>query len=396
MKKLTAKILVVALMLPTIATTLCGCNEKAYSHDEVIEIVNSSFKTAPQLVSKSDTQKTDEGDKFTKYIFKTDKGIEFTVSSELNEDYWGFMKAEIESDYMQRMYEYLNSEILELETNNGVTFEPDFKNDGEYIELSCTTESFHDLKKIVAHLCDLYELIKDYLPDYDADTKLFPKGSPYSYYKNYHLTFDIYSTEDLLIHIPFDEKFDSYTESYILHCSQVVYAEQFRGDDFENDPYKNIPRQYIRTLYINGEKFESKKYSPCFTYDEKTHQYYGTVTYGTEMVFNGGVKDYLHREIITDYLGGSYTIHNITNTAEYKIGKDKFKAKAPDEKPELAEFYKNGKKLDNITMIVKPDFWSFDDYATYYYLMPLEDYAFMLNMDYEINQSEGAVYLTSK
>ena len=62
----------------------------------------------------------------------------------------------------------------------------------------------------------------------------------------------------------------------------------------------------------------------------------------------------------------------------------------------LDTFYKNGKKLEHITMKTTLDFWDCYDLATYFYLMNLEDYAFMLNMDYEVNQSEGAVYLTSK
>ena len=66
------------------------------------------------------------------------------------------------------------------------------------------------------------------------------------------------------------------------------------------------------------------------------------------------------------------------------------------QEPWLAEFYKNGEKLEDITMITDLDFWHCDDLATYFYLMSLEDYAFMLNMDYEVDQTEGAVYLTSK
>ncbi len=396
MKKFIAKILILALMLPTVAMTLSGCNEEEYSSEQVVSIVNASFDTDPELISKSDTQKTDEGDLYTEYTFKTDKGIEFTVTSELNEDYWGFMKAEITSNYMQCVYEHLNSQILELERNNGVTFEAEYYNDGEYIDFTCNAESFSDLKKNVTHLWDLYELTESYLPDYDANTELFSDFVNFGYQKFAHFNFDINAGEETLIHIPFDEKFDSYTEAYVLRCAQIAYAELYRGDDYDNDPYNNIPRQYIRKLYINGEEFVSKKYSPCFAYDEKTHQYYTTTTYGVTLTYNGGVDDYLHREIVTDYLGGSYNINKLSETSEYKIDDDTFKVKCPNEKPWLAQFYKNGEKLEDITMKTDLDFWHCDDVAAYYYLMSLEDYAFMLNMDYEVNQSEGAVYLTSK
>lgn len=394
MKRLIAKILILALMLPTVAITLSGCNEEEYSSEQVISIVNASFDTDPELISKSDTQKTDQSDLYTEYKFRTDKGIEFTVKSELNEDYWGFMKADITSNYMQCLYEHLNSQILELEETNSISFEAEYYHDGEYIDFTCNAESFSDLKKIVTHLWDLYELTESYLPDYDANTELFSDFVNFGYQKFAHFNFDINAGEETLIHIPFDEKFDSYPESYVLRCAQIAYAELYRDEDTGND-YSNIPRQYIRKLYINGEEYESHKYSPCFAYDEKTHQYYTITTYGISLAYNGGVADYMHREIITDYLDGEYTIIGATESSEYKIGKDRFKVKCPDEKPWLAEFYKNGEKLENITMKADLDFWHCDEVASYYYLMSLDDYAFMLNMDYEVNQSEGAVYLNS-
>lgn len=394
MKKTLCKILILTLMLPTFAMTASGCNDEEYSSEKVISIVNDSFTTDPELISKTNTQKEENGDLYTEYIFKTDKGIEFTVKSELNEDYWGFMKADITSNYMQALYEHLNSEILELEQNNGVTVEAEFQNYGEYIDFTCTAESFDDLSKIVTYLWDLYELTKSYLPDYDANTELFSNHINISYQKYAHFNFDIDAGEETLIHIPFDERFDNYPQSYVLRCSQIAYAELYRDED--NTVNSNIPRQYIRKLYVNGEEFASHKYSPCFAYDEKTHQYYTTTTYGVTLSYNGGVADHLHREIVTDYLDGSYSINKITETSEYKIGKDKFKVKCPMQEPWLAEFYKNGEKLEDITMITDLDFWHCDDLATYFYLMSLEDYAFMLNMDYEVDQTEGAVYLTSK
>lgn len=141
MKRLIAKILILALMLPTVAITLSGCNEEEYSSEQVISIVNASFDTDPELISKSDTQKTDQSDLYTEYKFRTDKGIEFTVKSELNEDYWGFMKADITSNYMQCLYEHLNSQILELEETNSISFEAEYYHDGEYIDFTCNAES---------------------------------------------------------------------------------------------------------------------------------------------------------------------------------------------------------------------------------------------------------------
>ena len=148
-----------------------------------------------------------------------------------------------------------------------------------------------------------------------------------------------------------------------------------------------IPQKYIRDLYINGEQHQSDKYEICFLYNIKDGMYYTPVGFGIELDYNGGVEDYLQREIIEFYYPDSdYTISMKDQTSSYRIGNDHYLIERQEDG---LVFLKNGSEL---SIAHEKEISDTHPGAVYYYWVSTDSFALLLGMSVD-KVDESGVYL---
>lgn len=128
----------------------------------------------------------------------------------------------------------------------------------------------------------------------------------------------------------------------------------------------------------------------------KSEQYYTIVCFGVNIEYNGGVQDYLQREIL-EYLypDCNYTIKG--NVTTYDIGWPGVKVKKNRETYDLTF------KLGLVELDIEDKAHDFLDYmgvssgATYFRYIPVDDFASLMKLEVEnIDTENGAVYLKSR
>ena len=376
------KIISIILLLPLLALTLAGCRNSEYSESEITGFVQKEFGYAE--LASAGNQKSFDNSTSTLYTYRTEQGFLFEVDSYYvaSGGVFGLPSAHLNNNYFEAMNDYLEQDINRLKRK----YNAKINQDAESIDLELS--SFLDIDKKINFVFDYYALVKDCLPDASKDTPLFSGSSG-------KMTVTLYSGDNKVLKICFDEKFSEMTSDYVKECARISYAHIYRDYQNGKDDFSSIPELYINRLYINGEEFTSEEYESEFVYDAASGEYCIPVGYGLHLEYNGGVDDYMQREIVTDYLGGSYRVDSKTRTTEYTVGGNKYKVIMKKDEPESARFYINGKKQDIKLLGNELDFWGSTG-ATYFYYMKLSDYAEMLGMDYRVDQSECAVYLTSR
>ncbi len=374
------KLISLLLLCTLLAAALTGCRTEEYSEKEITKYVNKAFKNS-ELINCSN-QKVDGNDTSTSYTYKTEKGVVFDVKSRYYHDsMFGLPVADLSSNYYEALDVLFSDEIENLKTEYNANLSSDW--DGP----DCAVPSFDEIDKKVDFVFDYYELIKDYLPDTTEDTPLFSAAKD-------DFEISLSHKDNRLLTVTFNQRFKSMTPDYVKECAKIKYADIYRSKGSGED-FGDLPLLYINNLYINGEKYTSDKYTVEFVYDADSGEYCIPVGYGLKFDYNGGVEDYIQREIVTDYLGGSYSINPDKHTTNYTIGENSYKVTAESDNYKSGKFYINGKKQDISLLDTKLDFWGGTG-ATYFYYMKLSDYAKMLDMDYSVSQADNAVYLTSK
>ncbi len=404
MKNLISKITLIAFLITCVAGIFSGCTnqEYGYTQEDIVSMVNSAFDADPKLLSISKGR--DDNGKITRYVFKTDKDIEFSVIvHDAPTRLFSIETATLECNYIESVYNYLESEILKLNEKYELDFHSEFSDNGGCMDSYIIVSDFDELEKIVDYICEFKEIVKDYIPKYDSDTALFSKYADDEYFmgdfepiisskSNFNFTAAAKGVE--LIDVTLTEnEFDKET---VLKYAQITYAELYRAEDSENEVYKNLPWKNIRTLYINGTKYESRLFPPRFVYNEKDSQYYTAVDNVMDFTsYNSKVDYHMNMYIIEHYLDGKYERNHTENSSRYVLNGNKYVIRVPQENPERAEFFKNNEKID-IEMISENDFWRSEHYEEVFRVITLSDYAELLECTFEIDQSEGAIYLTSK
>ena len=233
------------------------------------------------------------------------------------------------------------------------------------------------------------ELLNDFLYDIDEE------------FKNRFSIYDLQCIDELIINNTYnDTKFyfdisnlkdlNEYDRKTSLEFLKQYYIKK---DELDYKNYEYIPT-YINSLYVNDKEFKSDKYKVEFIYSPYYKEYLTILGYGIEFEYNGGVADYMQREIITDYLSGRYQIYNETHKTEYEIGNDKYEIyMLPENSDEKKTYYfkRNGEKL-NIKLAKSPLYVGSNN-ATYYYYLKLSDWAKLLNCEYEIKDNQ--IYITT-
>ena len=324
------------------------------------------------------------------YYFKG-KGFDFVVEDFIYSNPGGLPYNDQETDYYQKLLELKNDEI------NAIKEEYDFEIviQAEWmsgIEVECSINSFGDIKDSFDFCTGVYNLLKEYLPN--KTTELFPYEC--------ELTIRIEDTENeyglYLNHMDLNFVQNQYKikKEYVAFTEEY-YVEKVRKGEITDtsvgskhfEKYKPLT---LNSIYINGKEFTSERYEPKIIFNIMDGKYYFAVGYGIELDYNGGVEDFINREIIQAYYPDSkYNISN--NYTTYKINGDKFKIVRNNNTDDY-RFYKNGKEMD-----IK-DYEEISGYssgASYFRLITAENFAELTGLKLvNIDYNSGIVYFETK
>ncbi len=396
------KILTFAVLLFCLCTLalLGGCGAKtAYSREEVLKLTDEFFEDKAELVSEKIVNAA-EGT--ADYIFRSQYGFEFTVYSVIDVGQPVAIRSKgLRTDYNKCLMQAYSSGISAAADKWDVSYSIN----SVLGSLEMSVRGIDDLGNSISFLGEVYELLGEMLID-EA-----PNGNPMHFVP---IQFYIRKGDINVLSGKLKENFSSYAEAgedYFKRCAEIAYMHEVRSGKLQDseiteEHFAEIPQKIIRELYINGEKFESKRYSPKFFYDVEIDDYVVYAGYGIATEYDGGVIDAMQQEIIENYLGEGYKTSSITQTATYSIGADSFEITCPRkwyfadlERKECVEldrceFRKNGELL-SIKPRKEPRFWGEEAGKCFFYLA-LSDYAELLDMDYSIDGQAGIIRLTAR
>ena len=255
----------------------------------------------------------------------------------------------------------------------------------------------NDIDNCFYFIKDIENLLKLYYPK--TNTEHFKISQVVNFYAHENIFVDKnkqYTTNNLLsMETYFCDKWE-YSFEEMKHIVEYNYANLIKDNiiinenyDYDNE-YIHKPK-YINSLYINNNLFTSEKYKTEFIYNPIDNQYYTIVCFGKEFDYNGGVKDYLQREIIEKYYkNNKYIISNEENTTTYTIGKNDYTIIDNVDKEELT-FKKNNK---NLKIKSFKEVCNTKPTATYYYYISLEDFTTIMEMKVDnVDTTNGIIYL---
>ena len=417
------KILCILLIFPMLCFTLTGCNDKLREENEIISIVEDELPNCEFVNVKSSID--DNGKEQKEYKFKNDD-FEFCLIDYLSEDSFGFDTNAVSTTYLQETLKQNKEKLLKLlddynikiydktqESFDNEKLENFKKNEGillifdisEYnayeTNFSFLIGKYKDIETIYDFIKDFYNIIEKYIPDKPFSLENFPIDIQISTKKV--LNPDKYNKNSVyLLHTNFSV--EGLEFDYAEKWSKYEYASAVKdGYIFDSAIDVNKVKPFkLDKLYIDGELYESERYETNFYYNIDDEKYYTIVSFGMQFEYNGGVDDYLQREIIQKYHPKSnYTITDSKDTSEYRIGLNKYKVKWSDhgldsvsgDRDELL-FYKNGKKLDIKNIYYLGNHSAGASYNKY---ISVDDFAKIMEMKVEkINIEERAVYLSTK
>ncbi|MCI8527143.1 MAG: hypothetical protein HFF17_14825 [Oscillospiraceae bacterium] len=312
--------------------------------------------------------------KYKKYTIDN-KGIVFTYENYQGQNsMFGLKTAFAENNYCEKLFEHFQEDIDKIVEKYHV----ELKVRDSYVWITNSISHMNDIDHGIDAMEEIWGLIEDYIPETTA----------------YWFEFSIYldtanfgKSQNILI-----EKKDDWDASYyrqLLYMNLKDAAEQGMATKVEmpQELLDAIPQKYIRNLYINGEPYHSDRYEIRFLYNIKDGRYYTPVGFGIELDYNGGVEDYLQREIIEFYYPeAEYTISTKEQISTYNIGNDHYRIKR---KKDGLVFLKNGKELP---IVHETEISDTHPGADYYYWVSVDDFALLLGMSVDKVDDSG-VYL---
>lgn len=370
MRRTACKFAVACLTL-LFLLALCSCGRLK----EPLEIEShiSNILPGAVLVDQSETV-DEEGYKTRKYILRKNEII-FEVSNyQYRESLFGTTAAGVTNNYAKALYEHYKTKIESIAAKYEVEISC-----GYGFQVKYSLPSFADLECGINALQELYNLLEEYIPNAEPD------------WFDFSLELTTYTEEKSFYTIltnRADTDFDYEEKLLQLDVAHALRQGKITSFSYTEEELSDIPIRELDLLYINGKQVVSERYPISFTYHVKDGKYYTTVCYGTKLDYNGGVEDYLQREIIQTYYPDSqYKISDESTT--YKIGKVHYRI---DKKEDGLVFYRQGRKLD-ITYYEKIDGRS--PGATYYYWVDVDTFASLMGMQVE-NITNDAVYLVQE
>lgn len=312
--------------------------------------------------------------RFKRYTIDN-KGIVFTYENYQGQDtMFGITTSFSENNYCETLFEFFGEEIDKITEKYQVGIEAH----GSYVWITNDISHMKEIDNGINAVQEIYTLIEDYIPE----TEL--AWFDFSIYLD---TANFGKAQNILI-----KKQGDWDASYfrqLLYMNLKAAAEQGLVTEVEmpQELLDTIPQKYIRNLYINGESYRSDKYEICFLYNIRDGMYYTPVGFGIELDYNGGVEDYLQREIIEFYYpDADYTISMEDETSSYKIGNDHYLVKRQEDG---LVFLKNGNELP---IACEKEISDTHPGATYYYWVSTDDFALLLGMSVD-KVDESGVYL---
>lgn len=420
MLKRNVKLLVALVTIVLIIFTLCGCDQKIADEKKLVNTIESIVPGA-KYKDMTEEKGEEEGELIHTYTFKAN-GVTFTVLNTLfREDYFGNLTNGYRHDYYIQLLKDNKSEIEDIAESNNIAivfeemekeaFQTLKEEDGVLCRMTAGTGDYSQDVSIGFYIDNYKQIdnVDDFLYDLKKEFQDIIQTKYHKMFKN-DLTIGLYLNHDIpgQEYMPNRVNYDSMQlikgqmDSYDMFglWSDYLYKNYvYEGKIIDSDvdlrkfqPYK------LDKLYIDGELFkpENEKYKTEFFYNIEDEQYYTAVCYGCLFDYNGGVEDYVQREIIEKYYPNcKYEIDSKFNKTTYKIGKDKFVIDRNDfSSTDDLVFTKNGKTLDikelsQINMTAPG--------PSYYKFIPVDDFAMLCGMKVDnINVRDGAVYLELK
>ena len=374
-------ILIILLVL-----SLTGClkfskNDKVPTKEETIEYINNKYGANNTILEVEELPTTGEKHetKGNKYKVHSELGFDYIVESGIN---YSVASGGLGSGYIRYFKDTFYEELIK---NKQSEIEPIFN---KYSIVDATYKINNSKLLININLnnnLNNVELANEFL---------------YKLRKQFKEEYNILNMDDVIVRITYNDKVLSdikfkYIDSLDIesHKNNIKYYFLYEGINNTNTSDSKV---VLNKLYINNKEFTSDKYKVKFVYEPTSKEYLAIVGYGLELSYNGGEKDYLQREIITNYLNGNYTIYKALRKSKYNIGNNKYEVYFPRNNDGNIKdgyyFKKNGKKLD-IKVVDKPIYYGHTG-ASYFYYIKLSDWAYLLDCDYSIQGD--TVYLTSK
>lgn len=371
---------------------IIGCGDKnPPSEEQVLSYIEESYGDSYKLISTEVKQDTEDESDLTVYHFQSEFGFDFDVIGGVAYTppgkFPGYYSKYYNTDYMDKLHELIAVDIKNLIDKYSSEQIQITTEDADH-SIDVTFETYSNIDSINKFI---YELISLYQDKY----KVKKEGL-------YHINIDIYK-DDKVFYWLYLSWLIEVDEEKNLKELQLKYVEEIRQGEFidstvDEDMLTNMPRTVINNLIINGDQYTSDKYEPEFAYSVDEQEWLAIVGYGIILEYNGGVQDYMQREIIVKYLDGDYDIDDKNRITRYTIGNDSYEIYFPYDSGDGIKggyyFKKNNEKL-NIKLCEIPRLWGGTG-AVYYAYIKLSDWAKLLNMEYIVDNKEGVVILNSK
>ena len=361
----------IGLLFMLLSLTSCGRLKSNYAIEAGIrEILPDA------VILNVETGTRSKGHKFKRFTVDN-KGIIFIFENyQATDTMFGGTVAFTEANYAEKLFESFAQEIEEILKKHHI--EMDDRISGSAINLTNRITDMAGLDASASALEEIYRLVEDYIPKETLDW--FP----------FEIKFwTLYGERELIvIEKQGDWDYSYYRQLLHLNFKNAVDMGLVKDDvELSEEMLASIPQKYIRTLYINGELYQSDRYEIRFLYNLEDKRYYALVGFGIDIEYNGGVEDHLQREIIKSYYPDSgYSISMKEQTTSYQIGNDHYLI---ERQRDSLTFYKNGRKLSikNYTELS-----STNTGATYFFWISVDDFASIMGMSVE-KVGEDGVYL---
>lgn len=369
---------------------LTGCAE-LQEEETMIQNISECIPNAEYIkVEKDDGGEESNGGNI--YYFKG-KDFDFVVEDFIYSNPGGLPYNDQETDYYQKLLELKNDEInaIKEKYNFEIVIQDEWMSG---LEIECIVNSFGDIKDSFGFCTDVYNLLKEHLPK--ETTELFPCECELNiriedveneyglYLNNMNLNF-------VQNQYKIKKEYVAFTEEYYVEKVRKGEITDFSVGSKHLEKYKPLT---LNSIYINGNEFISERYEPEIIFNIMDGEYYLTIGYGIELEYNGGVEDFINREIIQEYYPNSkYSINKTSHYTTYKINGDKYKIVRNNNTDDY-RFYKNGKEMD-----IK-DYEKVTGYragAAYFRLVKAEDFAVLTGLKLvKIDYNSGIVYFETK
>lgn len=312
--------------------------------------------------------------RFKRYTIDN-KGVVFTYENYQGQNtMFGITSAFSENNYCESLFAFFQEEIDKIMEKYQVEIEVR----SSWVWITNDISHMQEIDNGINAMQEVYTLIEDYIPETELT------WFDFDIYLN---TANFGKAQNILIKKQGDWDAPYYRQ--LLYMNLKDAAEQGLADGVEmpRELLDSIPQKYIRNLYINGEPYQSDNYEICFLYNIRDGRYYTPVGFGIELDYNGGVEDYLQREIIEFYYpDADYTISMEDETSSYKIGNDYYFVKRQEDG---LIFLKNGNELP---ITCEKEISDTHTGATYYYWVSTDDFALLMGMSVD-QVDESGVYL---